>query len=203
MESVAILSPQLYASLQTYRKSRYSTVGAQGILPLQFGNLKRRRETREQKAKPVGRVRGTPPPAKSRKLEPQAQRPIYPNPMIYVSKDDQRTAKPEPRKPELKEGAYGAMLDNLPADTLRSAETAKSKLGQLVSGENRESIPRTDSWKTSLGRDESLSSDYGLPSEDDIDLLFDESFDVTSAIRNVVNDDLKSSFSCPDSVPLY
>jgi len=166
---------------------------------MQLGNLKRRREAREQKAKPVESVRGAP-LFKSRKIAHQAQERIYPSTM---SEKFRGAAKPQLYKPELKEGAYGAMFPHPLAETSRSLENDKPKLVNPVSSDQQQTIPRTDSWQTVLTREDSLSSDNGLPSEDDIDFLFNESFDVNTAIRNVVNGDLKSSLSCPDSIPLY
>jgi len=200
MESVAILSPQLYASLQKYRKSRLATSKTtRVILPLQFGSSSKRcRETRDEKLNKEKRPRSGLQPSQRAPIGQRTQ--TYPNPMMHAARSITAPVKKYPTS-ELKEGAHRAMLGrcDFPSDSNQDAFGFKKERNEVYSGSSLANM----NGQYTLRRDDSLSSDLSLPSEDDIDLLFDETFDATAAMRNVENDTLKSSFSFPDSTPLY
>eukprot|EP00471_Norrisiella_sphaerica_P005011 CAMPEP_0184486800 /NCGR_PEP_ID=MMETSP0113_2-20130426/8669_1 /TAXON_ID=91329 /ORGANISM="Norrisiella sphaerica, Strain BC52" /LENGTH=201 /DNA_ID=CAMNT_0026868849 /DNA_START=25 /DNA_END=630 /DNA_ORIENTATION=+ len=201
MESVAILSPQLYESLQSFRRNRRAKAHPSVILPVQFGSLKRCRDSareeqeiqdkrmracetqREEKESVI--VMNLPRNPRETKKDDKAGNYLSPAQKIFISS----------KGGELKEGSSKAMLDSpwlsaTPPNT-PSPETVTTKA----------SADTTNSFM--LVRDDSLNSEPGLPSEDDIDLLFDESanmFDSTN-LKNFNSEEI--SKPTMDTITLY
>eukprot|EP00954_Amorphochlora_amoebiformis_P026585 1380213-Amorphochlora_amoeboformis.AAC.1 len=198
MEPVAILSPQLYASLQMFRRNKRSNTVPKVILPMNLGSVKRRREPeKEEKKSSDKRIRAFTHPKSAA---------AFPIVDFQVPTPPSRPIKPHRIKSSVRKLA--PLARSASAGDLKSSSSTSSAKTEFMSppvaqpsskppvmdfsaaGPPKSAVPSPsfgNSWNTDIGIE-------------DVDLLFDERAIFDNSILNNFQNDILTNASTGDDI---